>query len=140
METGLRNDPRAGFWPKGVSVNDALALVGRLLLAALLLAGTAQKLTSPTGAQELLALAALPGWLIWPSVVFTSVAGIAIALGVFTRPLAIAAAGYCIVTSYFHYLLGDDPWQITIAFKNWVIAGGYLMLAAHGPGRFALKN
>jgi len=120
-------------------VTDALALVGRLLLAALMLAGTAQKLAAPDGAQALLALASLPGWLIWPAMLFTALAGLGIALGIATRPLAIAAAAYCIATSYFHYLLGDDPWQITIAFKNWIIAGGYLMLAAHGPGRFALR-
>lgn len=104
-----------------------------------MLAGTVQKVASPADAQALLALASLPGWLIWPAGLFTTAAGIGIALGIATRPLAVLAAGYCIVTSYFHYLLGDDPWQITIAVKNWVIAGGYLMLAAHGPGRFALS-
>lgn len=118
-------------------MHDALALAGRLLLAALMLAGTAQKLASPTEAQALLALASLPGWLIWPAAVFTTIAGIGIALGLATRPLAILAAAYCIVTSLFHVLM-DDPWQMTIAFKNWVIAGGYLMLAAHGPGRLAI--
>lgn len=120
-------------------MTDLLALIGRLLLAALMLAGTAQKIASPADAQALLALAALPGWLIWPAALFTTIAGIGIALGIATRPLAILAAGYCIVTSYFHYLLGD-PWQMTIVVKNWVIAGGYLMLAAHGPGRFAIAR
>jgi putative oxidoreductase len=119
-------------------LSDLLALVGRLLLAALMIAGTVQKLASPTEAQALLALAALPGWLIWPAALFTTIAGIGLALGIATRPLAVLAAGYCIVTSLFHILM-DDPWQMTIAFKNWVIAGGYLMLAAHGPGRFAFK-
>jgi len=120
-------------------VNDALVLVGRLLLASLMLAGTVQKIASPADAQALLALAALPGWLIWPAALFTTVAGIGLALGVATRPLAVLAAGYCVLTSSFHILLGDDPWQITIAVKNWVIAGGYLVLAAHGPGRFAIR-
>lgn len=118
------------------ATGDALALIGRLLLAALLLAGTLQKIVSPADAQALLALADLPGWLIWPAAGFTGIAGSGLVLGLATRPLAILAAGYCIVTSYFHVLM-DDPWQMTIAFKNWVIAGGYLMLAAHGPGRFA---
>lgn len=112
--------------------------MGRVLLAALMLAGTAQKLADPSGATSLLALADLPAWLLWPSAVFTTVAGLGLLLGVYTRPLAILAAGYCIVTSYFHYLLGD-PWQMTIVAKNWTIAGGYLVLAAHGPGRFALR-
>lgn len=119
-------------------MDNALALAGRLLLAALLLAGTVQKLASPEGAQALLALASLPGWLIWPAALYTAIAGIGIALGIRTRPLAVTAAGYCIITSVFHVLM-DDPWQMTIAFKNWTIAGGFLMLAAHGPGRFALR-
>ena len=123
---------------RSTGVDNTLALIGRLLLAALMLAGTAQKLASPAEAQALLALAALPGWLIWPAALFTAIAGIGIALGIATRPLALLAAGYCVFTSTFHILM-DDPWQMTIAFKNWVIAGGYLMLAAHGPGRFALK-
>lgn len=119
-------------------MTNALALVGRLLLAALLLAGTVQKLASPDGAQALLALAALPGWLIWPAAAYTAIAGLGIALGLYTKPLALTAAAYCVVTSTFHVLM-DDPWQMTIAFKNWVIAGGYLVLAAHGPGRFTLS-
>ncbi len=119
-------------------MSDLFSLVGRLLLASLMLAGTLQKITDPTGAGELLTLAGLPLWLLWPAGIFTAVAGLGIAFGIATRPLAILAAGYCIVTSYFHYLIGD-PWQMTIVFKNWTIAGGYLMLAAHGPGRFALS-
>lgn len=119
--------------------SDILALVGRLLLASLMLAGTVQKLLDPTGAAMMLTLADLPLWLLWPAGIFTTVAGLGIAVGVYTRPLALAAAGYCIVTSYFHYLM-DDPWQMTIVLKNWTIAGGYLMLAAHGPGRISLSR
>lgn len=120
-------------------VTDTLSLVGRLLLASLMLAGTLQKISDPSGAVELLTLAGLPLWLVWPAGIFTAVAGLGLVLGIATRPLAILAAGYCIVTSYFHYLIGD-AWQMTIVFKNWTIAGGYLMLAAHGPGRFALRG
>lgn len=119
-------------------MDDALALAGRAALAALLLAGTVQKIVDPSGAAALLSLAAWPTWLLWPSGLFTTIAGLGLLLGIATRPLALLAAGYCVVTSYFHYLLGD-PWQMTIVAKNWTIAGGYLMLAAHGPGRFAWR-
>lgn len=108
-------------------------LAGRTLIASLFLAGVAQKLVSPQGARELLALAGLPGWLIWPAILFTGAAGLAVLLGVWVRPFALALAGYCIVTSYFHYLIGD-PWQMTIVAKNWTIAGGCLILAANGAG------
>ena len=56
--------------------------------------------------------------------------------GLWTRPVAASLAAYCMVTSLFHFL-PDDPWQMSIFVKNWAIAGGCLVLAAHGPGRFA---
>jgi len=58
-------------------------------------------------------------WPVWPALVFD--------LG-----------AYCAVTSLFHYIPGD-PWQMSIFVKNRAIAGGCLVLAAHGPGRFALS-
>ncbi|HSF65174.1 MAG TPA: DoxX family protein, partial [Paracoccaceae bacterium] len=54
------------------------------------------------------------------------------------RPVALALAGYCAVTSLFHWIPGD-PWQMSIFVKNWAIAGGCLILAAHGAGRYALR-
>jgi putative oxidoreductase len=48
---------------------------------------------------------------------------------------AAVMAFYCLFTSYFHWQLRADPWQVTILVKNWAIAGGLLILAAQGPGR-----
>ena len=48
---------------------------------------------------------------------------------------ALVLALYCIGTSWFHWQLRADPWQVTIVVKNWAIAGGLLILAAQGPGK-----
>ena len=111
----------------------ALEFTGRTLIAALFLGGFVQKIVSPGEAQALLTLIGLPGWLIWPAAVFNLCAGLALILGVAVRPVGLALALYCIATSVFHVAL-DDPWQMTIAVKNWTIAGGCLLLAAHGAG------
>ena len=87
---------------------------------------------------ELLAGMGLPQWLVWPALAYNAAAGIALIAGVWTRPVAASLAAYCAVTSIFHFL-PDDPWQMTIFVKNWAIAGGCLVLAAHGPGRWALQ-
>ncbi|MGL5012015.1 MAG: DoxX family protein, partial [Paracoccaceae bacterium] len=88
--------------------------------------------------EGLLAGMGLPEWLVWPALVFNLLAGIALIAGVQVRAVAAALAGYCMVTSVFH-LIPDDPWQMSIFVKNWAIAGGCLVLAAHGAGRFALR-
>lgn len=115
----------------------ATEFAGRALIAALFLGGAVQKIASPAEAQALLALAGLPAWMVWPALAFNLGAAVALLLGVWVRPLGLALAGYCIATSYFHILM-DDPWQMTIAAKNWTIAGGCLLLAAHGAGPWRL--
>lgn len=117
---------------------DGATLVGRVLVAALFIAGALQKGTDPSAVETLLATMGWPVWLVWPAMVFNGVAGLALILGIALRPVALALAIYCGVTSIFHYL-PDDPWQMTIFVKNWAIAGGCLILAAHGAGRFALR-
>ena len=80
-----------------------------------------------------------PIWLIWPALAFNAAGAAALILGVALRPAAAALAAYCAVTSLFHFI-PDDPWQMTIFVKNWAIAGGLLVLAAQGGGRWVLHK
>lgn len=117
---------------------DVFTLIGRILIALLFLAGAAQKTSNPAAVEALLAAHNWPLWLIWPAGVFNLGAGIALIAGLWTRPVAFALAVYCAVTSLFHYI-PSDGWQMSIFVKNWAIAGGCLVLAANGAGRFALR-
>jgi putative oxidoreductase len=117
---------------------DLAVLVGRVLIALLFLGGAVQKGMEPGAVQGLLAGFGMPEWLVWPALAFNLGAGLALIAGVWVRPVAAALAAYCAFTSIFHYVPAD-PWQMTIFVKNWAIAGGCLVLAAHGPGRFALR-
>jgi putative oxidoreductase len=113
---------------------NALLLLGRLLLAGLFLAGAVQKAVAPEAAQILLTGAGLPEVLVWPALLFNGAAAAALAFGLFLAPAALLLALYCMVTSYFHFV-PDDPWQLSIFVKNWAIAGGLLVLAAHEADR-----
>ena len=117
---------------------DTATLIGRCLISVLFLGGAIQKGTDPSAVKSLLAGMGWPIWLIWPAMAFNLIAGLALIFGIAMRPVAIGLALYCGVTSIFHYL-PNDPWQMTIFVKNWAIAGGCLVLAAHGAGRFALR-
>lgn len=119
-------------------LSDLAVLVGRILIAALFLGGAVQKSLAPGATMELLADRGWPDWLVWPALAFNALAGLALIAGVQVRVVATLLVGYCAVTSLFHFL-PDDPWQMTIFVKNWAIAGGCLVLAAHGAGRYALQ-
>ncbi|MCJ7871941.1 DoxX family protein [Phaeobacter sp. J2-8] len=118
---------------------DLAVLLGRFLIALLFLGGAVQKGGNPDAVIGLLAAWHWPGWLVWLALLFNALAGLALILGVWVRCVALLLAGYCAVTSLFHFL-PDDPWQMTIFVKNWAIAGGCLVLAAHGAGRWALQR
>ncbi len=118
---------------------DLAVLAGRVLIALLFLGGAVQKGTEPGAVEGLLAGFGMPEWLVWPALAFNLFAGLALVAGIWVRPVAVVLAAYCAFTSIFHYIPAD-PWQMTIFVKNWAIAGGCRVLAAHGPGRFALRG
>lgn len=118
-------------------MTDALNLAGRVLIALLFVAGAAQKALAPEPVRQMIASLGLPGALVWPVALFDLAAGVCLVTGPRVRAVALVLAVYCLLTSWFHWELRADPWQVTIVVKNWAIAGGLLVLASAGPGRFA---
>ncbi|WP_300585668.1 DoxX family protein [Marivita sp.] len=116
---------------------DLAVLIGRILIAALFVGGAIQKAVDPEPAMQLLSGFNLPTALVWVALGFDAIAGAMVAVGWAVRPVAVLLAAYCAVTRIFH-LIPEDPWQMSIFVKNWAIAGGCLVLAAHGPGRYVL--
>ena len=104
-------------------------LAGRVLLAALFVAGAVQKSLDPAPAQALLAGIGLPEGLVWPALALNAVLAVGLLWPRHVRRAALIAALYCTVTSVLHFQ-PDDGWQMSIFVKNWAIAGGLLVLAA----------
>jgi len=92
----------------------------------------------PEPVRMLLAGVGWPQMLVWPALVFTALAGLALIIGVGVRPVAVLLAGYTAVTSLFHFI-PEDPWQMSIFVKNRAIVGGCLCLAAAESGRIAWR-
>jgi len=66
--------------------------------------------------------------------------GLAILAGVFTRWIALALAAFSLASAaLFHANLGDAAQAINF-WKNVAMAGGFLMLAAHGAGMLSLDH
>ena len=118
--------------------SDMLDLAGRVLIALLFLGGAVQKLTDPAPVADMLGWIGLPAALVWPLAAMNLAAALGLVLGPRVRWWALLLAAYCVATSWFHWQLRDDPWQVTIFVKNWAIAGGLLILAANGPRRWVI--
>lgn len=119
-------------------LRPALDFLGRVLLAAIFLLAGLNKIGSYEGTAAYMNSMGVPGALL-PAVILLEVGGaLAIIAGLFTRITALALAGFCIVSGLiFHSNIGDQM-QFILFFKNFAMAGGFLILAVHGAGAWSL--
>jgi putative oxidoreductase len=119
---------------------DLAALAARLCLAPLFLSATVDKIRDVRGLEAYLTGGGLPEALAWPVIALELTLGLAILTGVAARSFALIGAAFCLATAVlFHFDLAD--WlQRTMFLKNLGLAGGFLLLAAMGPGRYVLRR
>ena len=120
-------------------MNNLSTLVGRFALSAIfVLSGFAKLGAGYEGTQGYMEAMGVPGGLL-PLVIFAEiVGGLAVAAGLLTRWAALGLAVFSVASAFlFHFQLADQM-QFINFFKNIAIAGGFLVLAAQGAGRFSV--
>jgi putative oxidoreductase len=123
------------------SIDSSLAsLAGRLLMATKFVISGCAKLLGYEDTASLMETHGLPSQLL-PVVIVTELGGgLALVLGWKVRWVALALAGYCILSALaFHFDLSNQD-QAFNFLKNVAMAGGFLQLYAFGSGRFALDH
>jgi putative oxidoreductase len=122
------------------TLTSTIEVGGRALLAALFLLAGLSKLGAYSATAAYMASAGVPGALL-PAVIATEVLGaLAIMLGWKTRVVATLLAGFTLLTALtFHTNFGDQT-QMIMFLKNVSIAGGFLLLIAHGAARYSVDG
>jgi putative oxidoreductase len=116
----------------------AAALVGRALLAAIFLHEAVSKLSAYSAALAYMRAFGVPGELLPFAIAVELGCGVLILCGYQTRAAALLLAVFCLATAIlFHRNLGDRN-QLLHFEKDLAIAGGLLVLFAHGAGAWAL--
>jgi putative oxidoreductase len=122
------------------ALHAPLSLVARILLATIFIQAGAGKIPGYAGTQAYMAKFGVPGELL-PLVIALEIAGgVAILIGLYSRLAGLALALFTLAAAVmFHAEVGDRT-QMIMFMKNVAIAGGLLLLAANGPGRFAVND
>jgi putative oxidoreductase len=120
-------------------MNDWLVVIGRVGLAWLFIDSGWGKIAAYAGTQQYMESAGVPGILLPLVIALELGGGIAIVLGLFTRWVALALAAFSIAAAIlFHLPHMADQMQAINVWKNLAMAGGFLVLAAHGAGRYSV--
>lgn len=125
--------------------DNSLALVGRLLLAALFLPAGIGKIAGFEGTVGYIASVGLPlaSLAAIAAVVVEVAGGLALIAGFRTRIAALVLALFTLAASVFfhaYWAAPADQQMVTelLFFKNIAVVGGLLMLAAFGAGAWSL--
>jgi putative oxidoreductase len=119
---------------------EAAALCGRLLLVAIFLHEAWAKLAGYEAALAYMKAYGVLEALLPAAIAVELGCGLLIVVGYQTRAAALLLAGFCVATAVlFHTRLGDRN-QLLHFEKDLAIAGGFLVLFAHGAGAWAIDG
>jgi len=116
------------------------APIGRVFLAAIFIMSGISKITNYAGTQGYMEAMGVPGVMLPLVIALEVLGGIAIVIGFKARLLAFLMAGFSAVSAILFHADFADQTQMTMFMKNIAIAGGFLMIVAHGAGAYSLDN
>lgn len=117
---------------------NVLNLVGRIALALIFVMAGFNKIGGYEGTVGYMESMGVPGALLPLVIALELGGGLAIIAGFFTKPIALSLAGFSVAAAVlFHGNLGDQM-QMILFMKNIGLAGGFLLLAANGPGDYSV--
>lgn len=119
-------------------MNATLSLLGRAGLSLIFIISGWGKLAGYAATQQYMESTGVPGALLPLVIALELGGGLAILGGAFTRGIAIAIALFSIVSAAIFHADFADPMQAISFWKNVAMAGGFLVLAANGPGNLSL--
>ncbi len=114
--------------------------VGRLLLSMIFIYSGFGKLTGYAGTAAYMESMGVPGFMLPLVIALELLGGIAILIGFKTRLIALLFVGFNIVSAILFHQFWIDESQMNPFMKNFAMAGGFLMLFAHGAGAYSIDN
>jgi putative oxidoreductase len=82
----------------------------------------------------------LPAAVFWLSILIEAGGGLLMVLGIKTRWIAAWYVFYCCFTAMVFHFVPENRGLLDHFFENIALAGGFLLLAAVGPGAFAIEK
>ena len=116
-----------------------LDLLGRIFISSIFLLSSYNKIFNYSGTISWMEGFGIPGFLLAPTIILEIILPILIIVGYKTQLSATLLAIFCIVTGVIFHLDFGDQMQITQLFKNFGLAGGFLIFAVNGSKDWSME-
>ena len=116
------------------------ALIGRLFLSMIFIFSGFTKITGYAATQGYMESMGVPGMLLPLVIAVELFGGLAILFGFKARFVAILLVGFNIISALLFHQFWIDESQMNPFMKNIAMAGGFLMIFAHGAGAYSIDN
>ena len=121
-------------------MNNILDLLGRIFISSVFLLSGYNKIFNFESTTDWMSGFGLPGFLLWPAILLEIVFPIFIIIGYKTKVSAYLLALFCISTALIFHLDFSNQMQTIALLKNFGLAGGFLFIAVHGTGDWAVDR
>lgn len=122
------------------NLQNLSAPIGRLFLSAIFIISGLNKIADYAGTQGYMEAMGVPVFMLPLVIALEVLGGIAILIGFKARLAALAMAGFNVASAILFHTDFADPTQMMMFMKNIAIAGGFLMIVAHGAGAYSFDN
>lgn len=121
------------------ALDGLLSVAVRVLLAFIFIMAGYSKIGGYEGTQGYMEAMGVPGFMLPLVILLELGGGLALLIGLQTRLIAAALAGFCVISGVLFHSDPDSIQQIML-MKNFAIAGGLLALVRTGAGRFGVDK
>ena len=121
-------------------LQELSAPIGRLFLSMIFIFSGFTKITGYAATQGYMESMGVPSMLLPLVIAVELLGGIAILLGFKARLVAILMAGFSVVSALLFHQFWIDQSQMNPFMKNIAMAGGFLMIFAHGAGAYSIDR
>jgi putative oxidoreductase len=121
-------------------LQDISAPIGRLFLSMIFIFSGFSKITGYAATAGYMESVGVPGILLPLVIALELLGGIAILIGFKARLISLLFVGFNIVSALLFHQFWNDESQMNPFMKNIAMAGGFLMIFAHGPGAYSVDK
>lgn len=121
-------------------LQDLSAPIGRLFISMIFIFSGFSKITGYAATAGYMESVGVPSILLPLVIALELLGGIAVLIGFKARLISLLFVGFNIVSALIFHQFWNDESQMNPFMKNIAMAGGFLMIFAHGPGAYSIDN